>query len=127
MIRPPPRSTLFPYTTLFRSSIAPRWGEISRTWGGLPQPVSSARPRPASTRTNATRAAPASRSLRVGFEPRPEVVGERLQPGGVHEQDGDGRDLVDRALDATPGSVGGAQQVLHLARPVAELVLGDLL
>src|SRR5258708_31593105 len=25
MIRRPPRSTLFPYTTLFRSSSAPRW------------------------------------------------------------------------------------------------------
>src|SRR5207248_6607325 len=25
MIRPPPRSTLFPYTTLFRSSSGPRW------------------------------------------------------------------------------------------------------
>src|SRR2546430_16781012 len=25
MIRRPPRSTLFPYTTLFRSAIAPRW------------------------------------------------------------------------------------------------------
>src|SRR5258707_11215802 len=28
MIRRPPRSTLFPYTTLFRSSFASRW----RTW-----------------------------------------------------------------------------------------------
>src|SRR5258708_18274268 len=27
MIRRPPRSTLFPYTTLFRSSLLSRWGE----------------------------------------------------------------------------------------------------
>src|SRR5207248_7659056 len=25
MIRPPPRSTLFPYTTLFRSRMGPQW------------------------------------------------------------------------------------------------------
>src|SRR3712207_7296753 len=31
MIRRPPRSTLFPYTTLFRSRIAP----IERAWSGL--------------------------------------------------------------------------------------------
>src|SRR3989441_3243003 len=33
MIRRPPRSTLFPYTTLFRSSVDPaKW---SRSWGVL--------------------------------------------------------------------------------------------
>src|SRR2546426_6569669 len=31
MIRRPPRSTLFPYTTLFRSLFAPEPGEASRT------------------------------------------------------------------------------------------------
>src|SRR5436853_5294500 len=30
MIRRPPRSTLFPYTTLFRSALAPILGEVSR-------------------------------------------------------------------------------------------------
>src|SRR5689334_24005029 len=36
MLRPPPRSTLFPYTTLFRSAAAPlfpegaKWEEVSR-------------------------------------------------------------------------------------------------
>src|SRR3989449_8186567 len=35
MIRRPPRSTLFPYTTLFRSSCdgAERWGEMTETDG----------------------------------------------------------------------------------------------
>src|SRR3712207_7133750 len=28
MIRRPPRSTLFPYTTLFRSAVAPRTGDL---------------------------------------------------------------------------------------------------
>src|SRR5437667_8008327 len=28
MIRRPPRSTLFPYTTLFRSNAATRWGDL---------------------------------------------------------------------------------------------------
>src|SRR5687768_17718875 len=47
MVRPPPRSTLFPYTTLFRSSAdllaafnafveAPRSGEVYNMGGGRP-------------------------------------------------------------------------------------------
>src|SRR2546430_4211836 len=32
MIRRPPRSTLFPYTTLFRSTIVTHHGERSITW-----------------------------------------------------------------------------------------------
>src|SRR3712207_7029160 len=32
MIRRPPRSTLFPYTTLFRSGAAARWGLASDDW-----------------------------------------------------------------------------------------------
>src|SRR2546425_5196397 len=35
MIRRPPRSTLFPYTTLFRSSITlPGWNSVSYTYSG---------------------------------------------------------------------------------------------
>src|SRR5438067_5892825 len=45
MLRPPPRSTLFPYTTLFRSRFrrwwlaraprtSPRWGDIGVSEGG---------------------------------------------------------------------------------------------
>src|SRR3712207_9462640 len=34
MIRRPPRSTLFPYTTLFRSELAPHAGAVTRS-GGL--------------------------------------------------------------------------------------------
>src|SRR5207253_8463086 len=40
MLRPPPRSTLFPYTTLFRSLYQPQ-GRQNRTG---PYPVSSRRP-----------------------------------------------------------------------------------
>src|SRR3989442_13373160 len=37
MIRRPPRSTLFPYTTLFRSRLVQRGEEVGET--GLPHPV----------------------------------------------------------------------------------------
>src|SRR5438552_5527793 len=30
MLRPPPRSTLFPYTTLFRSRKSPRWRDCGK-------------------------------------------------------------------------------------------------
>src|SRR3712207_7305442 len=36
MIRRPPRSTLFPYTTLFRSTIAPGIGRVKRLGGRGP-------------------------------------------------------------------------------------------
>src|SRR3712207_7300803 len=41
MIRRPPRSTLFPYTTLFRSSPGEPWTSLGKTacplcWGGSP-------------------------------------------------------------------------------------------
>src|SRR3712207_8537367 len=36
MIRRPPRSTLFPYTTLFRSACSARPSTISRSIGGIP-------------------------------------------------------------------------------------------
>src|SRR2546430_10707452 len=36
MIRRPPRSTLFPYTTLFRSSAAPAARRCSAPWGRRP-------------------------------------------------------------------------------------------
>src|SRR5258705_13234337 len=37
MIRRPPRSTLFPYTTLFRSTLATRQLEVARQAGALVQ------------------------------------------------------------------------------------------
>src|SRR5436853_5681651 len=39
MIRRPPRSTLFPYTTLFRSALAPIRGEVSRAPRHPPRPA----------------------------------------------------------------------------------------
>src|SRR3712207_8292187 len=49
MIRRPPRSTLFPYTTLFRSSQLPAIPAATRS--GVPSPVSSERD---SARTSAS-------------------------------------------------------------------------
>src|SRR5256886_12696786 len=43
MIRRPPRSTLFPYTTLFRSSLASRFGGMSPPGIGRHVPVGSHR------------------------------------------------------------------------------------
>src|SRR5690554_7598575 len=37
MIRRPPRSTLFPYTTLFRSALAAELGGLARQAGGVAQ------------------------------------------------------------------------------------------
>src|SRR5690242_20854880 len=45
MIRRPPRSTLFPYTTLFRSARAPA------RWGAAPAPSRERRPRTATFAT----------------------------------------------------------------------------
>src|SRR2546425_6274174 len=39
MIRRPPRSTLFPYTTLFRSSAAPARGPVSAAGPASPAPT----------------------------------------------------------------------------------------
>src|SRR5438132_9663336 len=48
MIRPPPRSTLFPYTTLFRSYWRPRHDRTHRT--DFRSRLSQARPQPESPR-----------------------------------------------------------------------------
>src|SRR3712207_7176570 len=48
MIRRPPRSTLFPYTTLFRSTQAPLWTTASRGHSSAENPN---RARPRSTRS----------------------------------------------------------------------------
>src|SRR5256885_7189288 len=46
MIRRPPRSTLFPYTTLFRSGYAsrPTHAHLTRPWGRTRQPGLSRKP-----------------------------------------------------------------------------------
>src|SRR3712207_6948836 len=42
MIRRPPRSTLFPYTTLFRSAVTTSWPDTSRSRWAAPTSVPSA-------------------------------------------------------------------------------------
>src|SRR5690348_17446813 len=44
MIRRPPRSTLFPYTTLFRSSAAPSWARRAASRSGAARGRRRARP-----------------------------------------------------------------------------------
>src|SRR2546421_3871221 len=52
MIRRPPRSTLFPYTTLFRSGVAGRGGEHERRSGAVSVDLSAP---PQSTRADPQR------------------------------------------------------------------------
>src|SRR5438034_8396125 len=44
MTRPPPRSTLFPYTTLFRSKRWVRTGVISKAWLGTGEEATTVGP-----------------------------------------------------------------------------------
>src|SRR5688572_31643577 len=44
MIRRPPRSTLFPYTTLFRSKLSATSRKVSRTWRSSAPPSTSTGP-----------------------------------------------------------------------------------
>src|SRR2546422_6698876 len=68
MIRRPPRSTLFPYTTLFRSSGgAQRSTEsIGRSRVNADAPERAIKRRPARARHGGRRAAPGSRRRRAG-------------------------------------------------------------
>src|SRR6266403_5578969 len=63
MIRRPPRSTLFPYTTLFRSVPAPRASRRSSSCASTPMPS----PRPPRSRRSGRRRA--KLILRQGDEP----------------------------------------------------------
>src|SRR5439155_9233355 len=82
-----------------------RWGPAPKAWEDLIPP----------------------RSLVVGLEARPHLLRELLQPRGVDEQQGDARDLVDGGLDALDGWIRRTEDVLHLARTVAERILGHRL
>src|SRR5207302_1999316 len=96
-----------------------RAGEMATTWGAFWQAAASATSSTARSRKAAV-AGPRRRLAGVGAEPGPEVVGERLQARGVDEQDADGRDLVDGGFQPALGALGRAENVLDLARAVAE-------
>src|SRR2546428_7506497 len=75
MIRRPPRSTLFPYTTLFRSTIAeavPLPGYEVTTWTGVLAPART--PRAIVDRLNAE-------INRIAHDPQ--VIKEKLTPLGI--------------------------------------------
>src|SRR6476660_8549684 len=65
--------------------------------------------------------------LEVGLEPGPHLLRELLQPRGIDEQKRDAGYLVDRGLDPRQRGICGPENVLHLARAVAERVLGHRL
>src|SRR6059058_212243 len=64
-----------------------------------------------------------TKRLEVGLEARPHLLGQLFQARRVDEQERDAGDLVDRRLDPGERRVRGAQDVLHLARPVSECFL----
>src|SRR3989442_8885280 len=64
MIRRPPRSTLFPYTTLFRSSPFSKWSLLPAPSTLKQKCSSSTNPPPASTRTRSDISSPCSASSR---------------------------------------------------------------
>src|SRR3712207_8374106 len=74
MIRRPPRSTLFPYTTLFRSNLAPTIGEDVAPWAW--RDGGSAARHTRSPRSGTARGGSASRS---GSAPRSEEHTSELQ------------------------------------------------
>src|SRR3712207_870009 len=149
MIRRPPRSTLFPYTTLFRSSPACTTRSGSPGWAWRPRTSPPARsPTPTTGRSCGPIRAWRPSWTRSARRPRPECPGgsgdgeraghvrvrvarERVVPrlegdleGGV---DGlrDGRGLVDPPADEV--EVVHGRGVLHLDRVVAGRQGGDLL
>src|SRR3712207_8405037 len=66
MIRRPPRSTLFPYTTLFRSSVAPV-GLSASSAPAIEVFIPSKRPSSASPRTSGGRSPASAKSSYVVF------------------------------------------------------------
>src|SRR5205807_10415165 len=65
MIRPPPRSTLFPYTTLFRSPGAPPESPACRPVAPARPPARKPRPQPAARPRPAARKPPDRKSTRL--------------------------------------------------------------
>src|SRR3712207_8208511 len=72
MIRRPPRSTLFPYTTLFRSPPTPALLNTTSSWPNAPTAVATARSTSASSATS-------TRSKRTASAPRSEEHTSELQ------------------------------------------------
>src|SRR3712207_8076180 len=73
MIRRPPRSTLFPYTTLFRSALDPQ----DRSCSGAGQPREHAAARPAAAHGLGMPRRPARQGDAEGAVPRGRAVADR--------------------------------------------------
>src|SRR3989442_6537951 len=82
MIRRPPRSTLFPYTTLFRSQAGPRQND--GTWArGLQSSSSNAEGRRAKGNTGVNTGGRKTAEFEAGSE-RPEIPWTRFGPISWH-------------------------------------------
>src|SRR3712207_7097379 len=76
MIRRPPRSTLFPYTTLFRSYLP----DLTARWGRGPPAAPLLQGRGRARRLQRHRRRPADRALRAVAADRPAGGGVRRRP-----------------------------------------------
>src|SRR5260221_6358713 len=122
MIRRPPRSTLFPYTTLFRSPQDPQSLRILRVGAQDHPPLDSAdvmrkvervAPHPAERPHLAAAEIGIERLAAVLDENKPFApaeIGERVDRGGVPEQ-------VDREHGARPGRQGPLDRLEREAEP----------
>src|SRR3712207_8203236 len=79
MIRRPPRSTLFPYTTLFRSDLPPPWTDQPPPWTDQPPPWTDRRARP---RTATVPELPEVETIKRDLDR--EVVGKRVKRSEEH-------------------------------------------
>src|SRR6266516_7563790 len=76
MIRRPPRSTLFPYTTLFRSPPPPPRRRRSELPGAAPRGEANAAPQPSQLRFRSGEGNPPSGAATIGHEGRLAQLGE---------------------------------------------------
>src|SRR5258707_11174376 len=97
MIRRPPRSTLFPYTTLFRSKIGQRWHVVLRTYGKVDSfPIGRSR--------NFSSATGAHESS-VGADCVRRTRGNSFLYRERQSGGGQGSRSPDRASDSSPGTI----------------------
>src|SRR2546430_7492191 len=101
MIRRPPRSTLFPYTTLFRSPGVPRQGARAGERGAPPAGHGRQRVPPAMIRLRALEKRYGTRRALAGID----LVLERREIVGIVGPDGAGKDRKSTRLNSSHSQI----------------------
>src|SRR2546425_10085537 len=128
MIRRPPRSTLFPYTTLFRSHRPRAHGTDRRRDRGGPRPDHPALPPPdaAALRDRQGARGPARGGHRRGAGDRPRVVDSPPQrPGLIPLLILDGRSVAQKVLGEVKAGVERLRGETGVAPMLAVVLVGD--